>query len=86
MPIYEYKCADCGKVFEALQKFSDHPLEACVHCSGKNIEKLISRSSFVLKGSGWYKTDYAKKDVSKKEAPKDAGTKPQCAGCPAQND
>ena len=89
MPIYEYKCPDCGKVFEAIQKFSDSPLETCIHCSGKNIEKLISRSSFVLKGSGWYATDYAKKGKNKpvkKEASKDAAPKPECAGCPASND
>jgi len=76
MPIYEYICNDCGKTFEAIQKFSDKPLKKCVHCASNKVEKLISQSSFVLKGSGWYATDYAKKET-KSESPK----KPDCSGC-----
>ncbi len=60
MPIYEYECTQCGKVEEALQNFSDDPLTQCKHCSG-TLHKLISQSSFHLKGSGWYVTDYANK-------------------------
>ena len=60
MPIYEYECTECGKVKEVLQKFSEKPLETCENCSGK-LHKLISHSSFHLKGSGWYVTDYANK-------------------------
>ena len=60
MPIYEYKCSKCGEVFEAFQKITDSPLAACKFCQGK-VEQLISQSSFQLKGSGWYLTDYAKK-------------------------
>lgn len=60
MPIYEYKCSNCGEVFEAFQKISDQPLTECKHCRGR-VEKLISHSSFQLKGAGWYLTDYAKK-------------------------
>jgi putative FmdB family regulatory protein len=60
MPIYEYQCAKCGAVEEALQRFSDKPLSKCKHCSGK-LHKLISHSAFHLKGSGWYVTDYAGK-------------------------
>lgn len=59
MPIYEYQCQSCGKTTEVIQKFSDAPLETCEFCSGK-LAKLISQSSFHLKGSGWYVTDYAK--------------------------
>ena len=58
MPIYEYQCKKCGTIEEALQKFSDKPLTKCRHCSGK-LHKLVSRSSFHLKGTGWYVTDYA---------------------------
>ncbi len=58
MPIYEYECTQCGHIEEALQKFSDEPLTTCKKCSGK-LHKLISQSSFHLKGSGWYVTDYA---------------------------
>ena len=65
MPIYEYECTRCGNVEEALQKFSDKPLSKCRHCKGK-LTKLVSHSTFHLKGSGWYATDYANK--SKKSA------------------
>jgi len=63
MPIYEYECSECGRIDEVLQKFSDKPLDRCKHCSGK-LHKLISHSSFHLKGTGWYITDYANKSQS----------------------
>jgi len=57
MPVYEYQCQECGQIEEALQKISDSPLETCSHCKG-HLKKLISQSTFHLKGSGWYVTDY----------------------------
>ncbi len=57
MPIYEYRCLSCEKELEVVQKFSDAPLSTCPECGGE-LKKLISHSSFVLKGSGWYVTDY----------------------------
>ncbi len=66
MPLYEYQCAECGEIEETIQKFSDAPLTICKHCSGK-LNKLISQSSFHLKGTGWYVTDYSKKSA---DAPK----------------
>jgi len=63
MPIYEYECLKCGKTMEAMQKFSDPPLCECRHCKGE-VRKLISMSTFHLKGSGWYVTDYAGKNQS----------------------
>jgi putative FmdB family regulatory protein len=57
MPLYEYKCSDCEKVHEVIQKFSDAPLEICPSCQGP-LTKLMSMSSFSLKGTGWYTTDY----------------------------
>ena len=63
MPIYEYECLKCGKTTEAMQKFSDAPLTECSHCCGE-MRKLISMSTFHLKGSGWYTTDYAGKNQS----------------------
>ncbi len=60
MPIYEYLCKKCNKVFEELQGFNDEPLTKCKECGG-TLKKLISLSNFHLKGSGWYKTDYANK-------------------------
>lgn len=68
MPLYEYQCAKCGAVMEALQRFSDKPLSKCSHCSGK-LHKLISHSAFHLKGSGWYVTDYAGKSGSSPTKP-----------------
>lgn len=65
MPIYEYQCETCEKVHEIIQKFSDAPLTECPGCKGP-MSKLISRSSFALKGSGWYTTDY-KRSGSKGE-------------------
>ena len=60
MPIYEYECMKCGEIKEVIQKFSDKPLIKCKHCSGK-LQKLVSQSTFHLKGTGWYVTDYANK-------------------------
>ncbi|MEO5969851.1 MAG: zinc ribbon domain-containing protein [Bdellovibrionia bacterium] len=57
MPLYEYKCSNCQKVHEEIQKFSDAPLEICPSCQGP-LTKLMSMSSFSLKGTGWYTTDY----------------------------
>jgi putative FmdB family regulatory protein len=59
MPLYEYRCNDCNKVFEVLQKIDAEPLTDCLYCGG-SVEKLISATSFQLKGSGWYVTDYKK--------------------------
>jgi putative FmdB family regulatory protein len=73
MPIYEYECTKCGKHEEVIQKFSDKPLKKCGQCSGKLI-KLVSQSSFHLKGTGWYVTDYANKSsgtTSKNSKPKE---------------
>ncbi|MEJ5348589.1 MAG: FmdB family zinc ribbon protein [Desulfosoma sp.] len=58
MPIYEYECTQCGQITEAMQRFSDPPLTECSHCRGP-LRKMISMSTFHLKGSGWYVTDYA---------------------------
>ncbi|AEH23553.1 regulatory protein, FmdB family [Thermodesulfobacterium geofontis OPF15] len=65
MPIYEYECKSCGKHFEVWQKITDEPLKVCKECGGELI-KLISESSFILKGTGWYVTDYARKEKEKK--------------------
>ena len=58
MPIYEYECTKCGHQTEVWQKFSDQAITKCELCSGK-MRKLISQSTFHLKGTGWYVTDYA---------------------------
>ena len=60
MPIYEYKCQKCGRQYEAFQGINEPDLKSCKFCKGK-VHKLMSLSSFSLKGSGWYATDYAGK-------------------------
>ena len=71
MPLYEYQCRDCGRLSEVIQKFSDDPLTDCSECGG-SLDKVPSAPAFHLKGSGWYKTDYAPKDGGKKEASPDS--------------
>jgi putative FmdB family regulatory protein len=59
MPIYEYACSACGHQFEEWQKMSDKPVRTCPKCKAKKVEKLISHTSFHLKGGGWYSDLYA---------------------------
>ena len=61
MPLYEYECDACGERYELIRKFSDPPLEVCPKCGQGPVRKLVSSPAFHLKGSGWYKTDYAAK-------------------------
>jgi len=77
MPIYEYECSKCQQVFEFMQKFSDAPMSECPQesCKGE-LSKLLSLSSFSLKGSGWYATDYKKKTPPKSDEPKKPATEP----------
>ena len=58
MPIYEYECAKCKHRMEALRKISDEPLLECPECGKPSLTKLVSASSFRLKGGGWYETDF----------------------------
>jgi len=91
MPIYEYECPACAKVFEVQQSMTDDPIETCPQCQGK-VKKLISASSFQLKGGGWYSEGYSGpsngngKATEKKEStsppPCQAG-KESCKSCPA---
>ena len=60
MPIYEYRCKSCGAEVEMWQKITDKPAKTCPECGRRTLERLISSSSFHLKGSGWYVTDYGK--------------------------
>jgi putative FmdB family regulatory protein len=85
MPTYEYRCSKCKKEFEVVQRITDDPLKECTKCGGP-VERLIAATNFILKGSGWYKSDYAPKEVpSKVEAPSCGAEKkkPSCQGCPA---
>lgn len=84
MPLYEYKCEKCGSVTEVLQKISDPPMSTCLQCGGR-LHKIISPPAIQFKGSGWYITDYAKKnkpdsDMSSPPSPK----KPEKKSPPAE--
>ena len=58
MPIYEYKCSECGHFMDALQGVNDSALEVCPECSEKSLKRLISAPNFRLSGEGWYETDF----------------------------
>jgi len=78
VPIYEYECDNCKEAFEVFLGINDPQIEACPNCKGKEVRKLISNCSFQLKGSGWYLTDYArkdKKDTSQQSDKKDSPAK-----------
>jgi putative FmdB family regulatory protein len=71
MPIYEYRCSECGHQTEVLQKISEPALTVCTACGQPTLTKLLSAAGFQLKGSGWYATDFkggTKKPESKPEA------------------
>lgn len=70
MPIYEYYCEACGHEFETMQKITEEPIQKCEVCGEMKVKRSISRTSFVLKGSGWYVTDYGGKNASKSASPK----------------
>ena len=80
MPIYEYACKACGASLEVRQKFSDDPLTECPECGAPSLERLVSASSFALKGDGWYADGYggkkqdAKKAESSTSESKDSGS------------
>ena len=69
MPIYEYECEQCKTRVEVLQKRSDPPLETCSSCGGKVQKMVSSPAGLLFKGSGWYVTDYAKKNGKSDDAP-----------------
>jgi putative FmdB family regulatory protein len=85
MPIYEYVCNDCGHEMEVLQKMSDPLLETCPACTKNTLIKKVSAAAFHLKGTGWYKTDFADKKTDTKAKTKEKTPAPSCATgkCPA---
>jgi putative FmdB family regulatory protein len=78
MPIYEYHCKECG-VFEVTQRITESPLTTCPTC-GRDIRRLISLTSFVLKGSGWYATDYARSNGKSESSDDSSGKEPAANG------
>ncbi|MGD8672943.1 MAG: zinc ribbon domain-containing protein [Thiogranum sp.] len=90
MPIYEYRCAECGHELEKLQKISDAPLLDCPACGKPALQKLVSAAGFRLKGGGWYETDFkkdrkkniAKEDSAKSDKPAAKSDKPSGGDSP----
>ncbi len=73
MPLYEYECEKCGHRFEVIQRFSDDPIEKCPVCGGP-VHKMLSAPAIQFKGSGWYITDYARKNTSGPSKPSMEGS------------
>jgi len=80
MPIYEYRCSQCGHELEALQKFSEAPLTACPACRSTALVKQMSAAGFHLKGSGWYATDFRGSKAGKPAESGEAKTDAKPAG------
>ena len=71
MPIYEYLCDKCAHEFEAEQRITDDPIRTCPQCRSRKVRRLISQTSFVLKGSGWYSDLYSSRNAKSDSAPKE---------------
>ena len=89
MPVYEYECSACRKVFEVQQRIADKPLAQCPDCKGV-VKKLMSMSSFQLKGGGWYADGYSTASSGKDSKPAASAAAPCssggcCAGCPSSS-
>lgn len=95
MPVYEYECKKCEKIFEVQQRIADDPLKQCPECEGE-VKKLMSMSSFQLKGGGWYADGYSSpsgkgngkgngkgKGKAEKPAAAPGASGSGCTGCPA---
>ena len=74
MPVYEYACEKCGHEFEAQQRITDDPIKTCPVCKARKVKRLISQTSFVLKGGGWYADLYSSKGKSDRPEAKGEGS------------
>ena len=74
MPLYEYACEKCESEFEIEQRITEDPLKSCPKCRSRRIKRLISRTSFALKGGGWYADGYASNGGSEKSGRDSAAT------------
>ena len=85
MPIYEYACGQCGYEFEAEQRITEEPLETCPECQSRQVKRLISQTSFVLKGGGWYSDLYATRKGKSPEKTESASDTPKGEAKPADS-
>lgn len=83
MPIYVYRCDDCGADHEALQKLSDPLLRTCPKCGQESLSKQVSAAAFQLKGNGWYATDFRGSGKPPAANAGEAAASSPCAACPA---
>lgn len=87
MPLYEYECEACGRRFEVIQKFSDPAVDVCAQCGKGPVRRLLSSPAIQFKGSGWYVTDYAKKQKdSSSETKSDTGAEKKSTDSAAKTD
>ena len=85
MPIYTYRCTECGVEFEQHQNFSDLPLTKCPECGKKSLRKVFTPAGIIFKGSGWYATDHRSPSGAvniKKEKPEGSAEKTASASVP----
>ena len=85
MPIYEYECQACGHRFEEWQKMSDAPVRVCPQCQAEKVEKLISQSSFHLKGGGWYSDLYSSSGKGSTSSNSSTSAKPSTPATPSSS-
>lgn len=96
MPIYEYRCRECGYQKEYMQRMSDAPLTDCPKCGKSTLTKLVSAAGFQLKGTGWYATDFKnsatkpagkpEKGEAKQEKPAEASGKESSKSEPSKSE
>ncbi len=80
MPIYEYACGKCEHEFEVEQRITDDPVKTCPACRSRKVKRLISQTSFVLKGGGWYSDLYSSNQGAGKSDSGDGGDKDKGKG------
>ena len=85
MPIYEYRCADCGFQNEYLQKVSEPPMTVCPSCGKESFRKLLTAAGFQLKGSGWYVTDFKNSGKAASRKPEAEATKPDAGAASGES-
>ena len=86
MPLYEYRCESCEHQFEVIQKFSDPHVSVCPKCGGGPVVKLISSPAFTFKGTGFYITDYARKDQAKERSGEQTASRAPARTSPRTSD
>ena len=86
MPIYEYACDKCSHEFEVEQRITEDPVKSCPKCRGRKVRRLISQTSFVLKGGGWYSDLYSSPGGGKDDPDKGAGGKGDKGGKESKSD